>query len=302
MSTKPLDTNTLLFNGAGVLLGVFLVGYVLKSAVTTEHQPPCSTRYPAATLLPFESEPGAPFSPIELQARFGITEQNVLENMEAVAGSGGAAHTVLDVKLGRAAFKNNPAPKGGASFQWRPIGMEQPIAACLSYSYFLQDGFDFSKTGGILPGLYGAEQTTEDGQRADKWKFATRVVWHEDSVGGVFVDNPSGPEIDPLTVIDPGHYQVQSGRWVAIEQEVVLNTPGQSDGVIRLYVDGELKVENSAATLRDSDTIKLKGVLADVNFAGAAGWSGPPRVDADVSVRFSTFEVRWIDRAEPATQ
>ena len=49
-------------------------------------------------------------------------------------------------------------------------------------------------------------------------------------------------------------FTLPKGRWVRIEQELVLNTPGQADGIARLWLDGDLKAEGTGLKLREMKT------------------------------------------------
>lgn len=58
----------------------------------------------------------------------------------------------------------------------------------------------------------------------------------------------------------------QRGRWYAIEYQVVLNTPGQSDGKVRLWVDGVKLAEKTNLRIRGNlgsdvklNTVKIGG-------------------------------------------
>ena len=81
------------------------------------------------------------------------------------------------------------------------------------------------------------------------------------------------------------HLSWPTGRWVSIEQEVKLNTPGSADGLIRVWVDGELKVESLDMDLRGSDHFALSGVVSDIGYA---------RTAADPAViQITPFAIQW---------
>ena len=74
-----------------------------------------------------------------------------------------------------------------------------------------------------------------------------------------------------------------TGRWTKIEQEVVLNDPGQKNGTLRLWLDGELIAENQRVELRKDDKVMLTGVLAAIGYERA-----PPQ---DSMLRLSPVEI-----------
>ena len=145
--------------------------------------------------------------------------------------------------------------KGGVSFPWQPRAVQGKTAACLSYSVLLPADFDFHE-GGYLPGILGAES-------ADDFKdgFTALLAWRRNGRIGVttWVDTRSGPvEIDP--------WKFPAGRWVKLEEEVILNDPRGEDGVLRVWVDGNLAIDRSDIVYRDRPDVTITGVGASVHY------------------------------------
>jgi hypothetical protein len=57
----------------------------------------------------------------------------------------------------------------------------------------------------------------------------------------------------------------QREQWYAVEYQVVLNTPGRSDGSVRLWVDGVLKAEKTGLSIRG-------GMKSRLNTVKIGGW------------------------------
>ena len=57
-----------------------------------------------------------------------------------------------------------------------------------------------------------------------------------------------------------------TNRWIKIELETVLNTPGMADGAALMWIDGDLIVKDTAITLRQDEKEKLNGVLAAASY------------------------------------
>lgn len=72
------------------------------------------------------------------------------------------------------------------------------------------------------------------------------------------------------------------GRWVCFEMEVRLNTPGQSNGWYRLWIDNELKVERMDVDLRGSQTYGLNEAALDCYWNGGSPKSQSRFYDAFV--------------------
>jgi hypothetical protein len=83
---------------------------------------------------------------------------------------------------------------------------------------------------------------------------------------------------------------IPRGKWVRIDQEVVLNTPQKQDGLVRLWVDGSLRIEGKEAELRYSREVGFTGVMGDVHFGGNF-MGGVARKDE--TVWLTPFELRW---------
>lgn len=262
------------YHGAGVLVAVFIVVYVVRSAVFVETTPPCSTRYPAGMLFTLQTNNGALMSPAELQAHVGLPERGVMENTKVIRVNQGPSRTALQVKLADVADMEEEAePKNGLDFRWRPPGMSTAKAACLSYNLWLPKKFEYGR-GGVLPGIFGGTP----GLSSD---FATRVAWNDLSEVSVNVEPSSGKTYG----IGRHEKAFAPGRWAAIEQEVVLNSPGKLDGTVRLWVDGELRVENTRIAMRADENSNISGVISDVGYRPGSKTAG--------TIRLSPFKMSW---------
>jgi hypothetical protein len=272
----------LIFNGVGALIGLIVVGYVAYSALHTETEPPCSERYPPPTRFALQTSDGALLSPIELQARVGLRDWGVMENATVVPAAEAPTGAALEVKLARIADgEPHPARRAnGVDFRWSPHGVAPAQAACLRYSVWLPRGFAFNG-GGILPGIIGASPAAAAGQAEEETRFAARLQWRSDGTGELAVAVP-GSGYRPIV---QRALPLPTGRWIGVEQEVVLNRPGEANGVVRLWVDGELKAEDAGVALRRDESAKITGVLADIGYLREPG-----KVSA---LRLSPFELAW---------
>ena len=272
--------NTILFNVAGGAVVVAVIGYMGFDFVTTPKVPRCTERYPAGQQFAFESMKGQPLSPIELQARAGLREWGVLRNSKIIKNPNAPAGSVLEVSL--ASTENEDlANQNGVGFAWPLADMPSAASACLSYSVFLPKGFEF-KEPGYLPGLYGAADVAQLDEEQPKDSFAVRMGWAQSGDLGAEIRSPA----------TAGYWQGAGhklewprGQWVAIEQEVALNTPGEFNGVLRIWIDGALTVDSSNLNLRSAPESTLTGVVSDIGYARTASDPG--------TVQVSPFIVQW---------
>lgn len=65
------------------------------------------------------------------------------------------------------------------------------------------------------------------------------------------------------------------GRWICFEMEVKLNTPGQTDGLYRLWIDDVLSVERLNVDLRGNQSYSLNECMLDCYWNG-----GSPKVQS----------------------
>jgi len=273
-------TYHLIFNAVGVLVGVTVVGYVVWSLFQVEREEPCRARYPAPTRFSLVGSGGAPLSPIELQGRAGLGEWGVLDNAKVVVVDP-APGTALEVKLAPVASElaQSERQTNGVDFRWTPLGMKAAKAACLDYSVWIPEKFPFNDGGGVFPGVFGGPPPPA--KTGDAERFAVRLQWTSDGTGILNV----APTSSPYRGINLNGFALAPGRWMHVQQEVVLNTPGEADGIVRLWTDGDLVAEDKKIDLRKDKTDGINGVLADIGYVHEPG--------AAASLRFSPFEISW---------
>lgn len=274
-----INTNMLLFNGAGVLIVVILAGYFTSSMFTKEVIASCAGQYPRAMRLGVMTASGTPMSPIELQSRAGAREWGVLENAKVVRVSDAPAPAVVEVKL--AASNTSPevngAPLSGIGMTWVPPGLAGAQAACLSYDIWLPTDFDFGGSG-TLPGLYGGNRPDVAAQPSDaKPGFSARLAWNSSGIAdpvGTMVSADSGNKLQALTPGDARTltlaqgFKMDKGRWMHVDQEIVLNDPKTQTGSYRLWLDGVLKASNLAVKWRDDERFRIAGIFSDLVYKG----------------------------------
>lgn len=287
--------NAILFNGAAILIGGASLIFALKSSLTAETAEHCSARYHQGTRMSFERG-GAPLSADDLQSRLAGTDWGILDRASIVKPKPGAPLAMqIDLTGAKADDKNDSNGKEGVGFTWSPRSLGQVNAACLSYSIFLPEAFEFG-AGGRLPGLMGqriggadaGEQNVNSrGVSDDDGAFSTRVAWRETGAGDVHAQLP-GSEGRSLSNEKSG-FLFSRGRWIQIEQEVVLNEGERKNGIVRVWLDGSLRYERTNVALRENEKAKITGVLAEFVPVGR----DVPATAREQKILMSPFEVRW---------
>ena len=267
-------------NAIGGIAFLIVGGYFVAELTRSRETPPCSTRFPAATEMSLQKPNGVPLTSAELQARVGMGERGVIEKT-AVRRAGGNQPLVLDVKLG-----GPNSHDSGTGFFWTPSGLKAPASACLAYNVQVPNDFDYG-TGGVLPGLYGANSSAAAGAQAG---FAGRVTWSGSGALGVEADlsDFSLAAQSSQPVFFRSDAVLPRGRWVNIEQEIVLNSPNAKDGRLRLWIDGRLALDNNEVAWRATG-FPVTGALVDVAYASA-----PEAVDKKATaVSLSPLRLSW---------
>jgi hypothetical protein len=269
---------SLLINVAGSLVGIAVVAYVVYAAFHTDVAQACSARYPAGTRFSLSTADGKPLTAIQLQARAGARDMGVIDNASVIQVDGAPSPEVLEVKLRKLPgdADTSATARNGIAFHWAPLGLGDASSACLTYSLWLPDKFAFGD-GGVLPGIFArvpgtpADAASEQLSVTPQWDGEGRPLLGATLRGGG-IRRMTGTA-SPLP----------TNRWFKVEQEIVLSDPGKPNGVARVWIDGELAVEDERAPLRRDAEKRISGVLVEAGYRRAPAEPG--------ILRLSPFEI-----------
>jgi hypothetical protein len=286
----------MLLNGAALIVAVASFSVVLRSMLAPEASPPCATRYSTATRLSLAGEDGRLYTAADLQAQASNTDWGLMEGARVVRLKTGPAKEAIELNLAsvpRAANLNTPPgeKRPGLGFTWAPEAIGQPKAACLSYSIYIPAGFDMGQ-GIRLPGLAGGDTVKPKNARDyAPVPFSVRFVWDVEGRGDIFPELPDRP-----LGRSPGgrraYPDLPRGKWVTLQQEVVMNAPGRKDGVLRAWVNDTLMLERTDVIYRLRPTVQLTGVLAEAVVGRPPNKSDKPD-PARQRLWMTPFEIRW---------
>jgi hypothetical protein len=175
-------------------------------------------------------------------------------------------------------------PRGGAGFK-SGVFANGVNRAILSYQVRFPVGFDFVR-GGKLPGIYGGKGNSGGKIPDGTDGFSFRLMWGKGGRGNVYAYLPSSVKYGSGLFVHK--FNFQTGRWHQIMQEVVLNTLGQADGVLRMWVDGQSLGEEKGILIRTVDSLRINGMFFDVFFGGNDDTWAPPR---DTFIDFAKFRL-----------
>jgi hypothetical protein len=276
-------TKVILFNAGAILVTSAAVLAAARSMLFTPDAAPCSERYHSMTRFALERA-GTMLTAVDLQAGLGGRDAGVIDNVSITRFKDAPAPVAMGVSLrkGSASPRRTEGPKGGMSFAWQPRALAGRSAACLAYHVLLPADFDFHR-GGTLPGISGGQE----GNQGDG--FVAALAWRPKGGGGATLRVRHGGTARAAPA-ERTEFSFARGRWVKLEQEVVLNTPKAGDGILRVWVDGALAVERTDLTYRGGPEVTIAGVSADVHYGAEDARGAAPK---DASVWLTPFEVRW---------
>jgi hypothetical protein len=280
---KMPSNKALMINGAAVMIIGGAAITQIKSYFFLPTIAACADRYPKAVALGVERN-GVLLTASDVQAVAAGADSGIMENLTLMRVKGASSPNAIAVSLrsGTSHPEHTKLDRGGISFPWRPRALPQSVsAACLSYDVYLAPTFNFGSGGGTLPGLVGSGQNeklqinfgwTSKGTPRMRSVLKTETNTSRDSV---WSGNP-----------------IPRGRWVRVDQEIVLNAPKKTNGLLRVWLDGDLVAEKRKLTLRNSADGTIEGVLADVYF-GVSTTDMDGRAMKDEQILFTPFELRW---------
>jgi hypothetical protein len=280
----------LLFNAAAALAGVAALVAAAWSTLMPASVAPCAERYHAMTTFGLERG-GVVLTAADLQSSLEGKDVGVVDSVSIGPVKGVPAPLAMGVRLQKASVSNDGSTTpftGGTRFPWQPRAMQGKTSACLSYSVLLPADFDFSR-GGVLPGISGAEDK-EQGER-----FAVQFAWRPKDVskegGGVTLRVTENGAVRGLPV-ERAPFELPRGRWVKLEQEVVLNTPKMEDGTLRVWVDGVLTINRRDVAYRSKPQVAIGGVSVEV-YRGSGPSDAQAAAGKAATVWLTPFEARW---------
>lgn len=167
---------------------------------------------------------------------------------------------------------NAVAPRGGAGLMlYQSPGAER---GCLTYRVRFPQDFQFAK-GGKLPGLFGGEAPRGCAPEELSRGFSARLMWREGGKGELYLYVP-GRSSHCGESIGRGAWAFAPGAWTSVAEEVVVNTSGAADGAVRVWVDGQMVIEQEHIVLRESAEVKVEGLLFSTFFGGHdTSWASP---------------------------
>jgi hypothetical protein len=187
----------------------------------------------------------------------------------------------LDVFFPKGSYSPGNSPiVGGAGFIY--LLWKQLDSATLSYQVMFDPNFNFVKWG-KLPGLCSGKCPRWGAEVGDD--FSTRFMWRANGDLELYAYIPKKQETYGKS-FGRGSYRFQTGKYYTISQTITLNTPGKSDGILQMSVDGVEVFRDSAVIFRETAVTHIDSILFSTFFWWSdATWATP----VDTHIHFKGF-------------
>jgi hypothetical protein len=129
--------------------------------------------------------------------------------------------------------------KGGCGWRWPFLNKKKSTPkprAELRYTVLFEDGFDFVK-GGKMPGLCGGPKTITGGDACTGLEgWSARLMWRKEGRGQAYVYHVNQPSKYGDEFDFPEDFRFPTGMPVQVHMALTINTVGQRDGTLRVWV------------------------------------------------------------------
>ena len=230
----------------------------------------------------FEDDPLGTYSRTNLDADWNTPRfsNGVDEGRVSIVNDGGSK--VLAVIYPEGLFGSSDSATGA---QWILNFDEGHEAVEIEYRVKFGDDFDFVR-GGKLPGLIGGEGNTGGNKPDGTDGFSARMHWRTDGSSGSPLTSDKANIVQYLYHPDQptnfgedlrwddgvsGEWQeFESGRWYHLRHRIVMNTPGQHDGIVKAWLDGEQVLDRDDIRFRDVANLQIDAMYFSTFFGGGS--------------------------------
>ncbi|KAG0749020.1 hypothetical protein G6F57_000491 [Rhizopus arrhizus] len=225
-----------------------------------------------------------------------------------------STNTVLKVNYPAGSYapvgtKNgNGGVKGGAEFYSLPNGQTEYNTALLRYDVAFDSNFDWVK-GGKLPGIFGGDisQGCSGGEKATGENcFSVRMMWREGGAGEAYAYIPTSDSLcnskqvicnsDYGTSFSRGVIRFSTMKWSQIEIYVKLNSGSNSNGILEVWQDGSLMINQQNIQFRSNQNLGVSSMMFSTFFGGGSSSYATP---VNTSTYFRNFQFSTGNTPDP---
>lgn len=172
----------------------------------------------------------------------------------------------------RVAYPDGKFGNDEAGAQWvLSLGSNAAEELYVSYRVRFVGNFDFVR-GGKLPGLAGGAGNTGGNKPNGSDGWSGRMMWRSGGEAVQYVYHPDQPTIygedfDWNRAFPPN-------TWVTVETRIRMNTPGQRDGVVQSWMNGQQVLNRTDVRFRDTPDFAIDQFRFETFFGGnSAEWA-----------------------------
>ena len=96
------------------------------------------------------------------------------------------------------------------------------------------------------------------------------MMWRTGGNAVQYLYHPDQPSIygEDLDWTQGGQRVFTPGQWITVEHHIVMNTPGQRNGVVEGWYNGQLALSRNDIRYRDVDTFEIDEFMFSTFFGG----------------------------------
>ncbi|KAI8364976.1 hypothetical protein EDC96DRAFT_443728 [Choanephora cucurbitarum] len=195
--------------------------------------------------------------------------------------------TVLQVKYPAGSYapvgsRTSTGTVGGVEFFSTPEQGKMYNTALLSYDLAFDSNFNWVK-GGKLPGIFGGptSEGCSGGEKATGSNcFSVRLMWRANGAGEAYAYIPTSDKLcnskqvicnsDYGTSFSRGVIQFSTNKWTRLEIYVKLNSGSNSNGILQVWQDGSLMINQQNIQFRSNDAIAVSSIMFSTFFGGGS--------------------------------
>ncbi|CAO3590532.1 unnamed protein product [Absidia cylindrospora] len=177
--------------------------------------------------------------------------------------------------------KSNLGSVGGTEFFSQPFGNASYDSVLLRYDLAFDNSFQWVQ-GGKLPGVFGGEPGSgcSGGNAASGSNcFSVRLMWRQNGAGEAYAYIPNAKDVCQQqktvtcndqygTSFSRGVINFQQNKWTTMEMYIKVNNASASDGVLKVWQDGNVIVNQNQVQYRTSNAIAASSLFFSTFFGG----------------------------------